>query len=102
MLALDDAVRVALAYRERHSDMLIVVLADHETGGMSLMPTASGELELRYAWTDHTLELVPLFAVGPGAERFGGLHRNDEIGRLLLDAVAPDRGTATAPPAERD
>jgi len=102
VMALDDAVREALAYRERRPETLIVVLGDHETGGMSLVPTPAGELEARYGWTDHTLELVPVFAVGPGTERFGGIHGNDEIGRFLLDAVAPDRRPATAPPAEPD
>ena len=37
---------------------------------------------------DHTAAFVPLFASGPGAERFGGLKENWEIGRLLLEAVA--------------
>jgi alkaline phosphatase len=42
---------------------------------------------LEYATGDHTGALVPLFAIGPGAERFGGLKENREIGRLLLEAV---------------
>ncbi len=31
--------------------------------------------------------LVPLFAIGPGSERLGGLKRNDEIGQSLIDLV---------------
>ena len=84
--ALDDAIRVAVEYRARRPDTLIVVVGDHETGGLSLVPR-SGGTEARYSYTDHTETLVPLFAVGPGAERFGGIHRNDEVGRLLLEAV---------------
>lgn len=84
--ALDDAVRVALEYGDRHPETLIVVAADHETGGLSLIPS-EGTIRANYGWTDHTATLVPLFAIGPGAERFGGLHRNDEIGRLLMEAV---------------
>ncbi len=86
ILSLDEAVAEALAYRERHPETLVVVLGDHETGGLSLVPV-EGRLEGRYASEDHTLSLVPVFAAGPGAERFGGIHTNDEIGRLLLAAV---------------
>jgi alkaline phosphatase len=36
-LALDDAVRAAVAFAEKHpSDTLIIVTADHETGGMTI------------------------------------------------------------------
>lgn len=37
VLALDDAVKVALKFQERHPDeTLVVVTGDHETGGMSM------------------------------------------------------------------
>ncbi|MEJ2203584.1 MAG: hypothetical protein P8170_05705 [Gemmatimonadota bacterium] len=45
------------------------------------------EPSVHYSTGDHTGSLVPLFAIGPGAERFGGLKENREIGRLLLEAV---------------
>ena len=36
VLALDDAVRVALEYQKTHPDTLVVTTGDHETGGMSM------------------------------------------------------------------
>jgi alkaline phosphatase len=87
MLSFDDAVRVALDYQARHPETLIVVTADHETGGVSLVPGPEREAIVTYATRDHTAALVPLFARGPEAERFGGLHDNREIGRLLMEAV---------------
>lgn len=36
VLALDDAVRVAVEYQKTHPDTLIVTTGDHETGGMSM------------------------------------------------------------------
>lgn len=43
VLALDDAVKVALAFQERHpDDTLVVVTGDHETGGMSMGFAATG------------------------------------------------------------
>ena len=88
MLDFDDAVRVALEYQERHPETLVVVTADHETGGLGLTPDRNRNVILRYSTRDHTAAFVPLFASGPGAERFGGLKENWEIGRLLLEAVA--------------
>ena len=37
--AFDDAVKVALAFRKRHPDTLVIVTGDHETGGFS--PTSA-------------------------------------------------------------
>jgi alkaline phosphatase len=45
---------------------------------------------LVYATTGHTAGLVPIFADGPGAEGFGGLLDNDEIGRRLISLVRSD------------
>jgi len=36
LLALDDAVRVALEFQKKHPDTLIVTTGDHETGGMTM------------------------------------------------------------------
>ncbi len=87
MLDLDAAIRTALAYRERHPETLIVVTGDHETGGLSVLANDEGDPELRYTTAGHTAALLPIFAVGPGAARFGGMHPNDEIGRILIEAV---------------
>ena len=65
----------------------MVVTADHETGGTSLVAGPGRSDLLRYSTGGHSAAFVPLFAVGPGAERFGGLKENREIGRLLLEAV---------------
>ena len=87
MLAFDDAVRLALDFRRRSPQTLVVVTADHETGGIGL-PTAERRTDsLQYTTEDHSAAFVPLFAVGPGAERFGGLKENREVGQLLLEAV---------------
>ena len=87
MLDLDAAIRMAVAYRKRHPETLIVVTGDHETGGMSVLMDDEGNPELRYTTGGHTAGLLPIFAVGPGAAQFDGLHGNDEIGNLLIAAV---------------
>lgn len=140
----DLAVGEVLEYQRRHPETLIVVLADHETGGLAIqleqdslaMAQAAAELTAaitvvrdagsardaptsaladttrhfmnrlarhlrrsairqgdsvslvaRYTTDEHTAQMIPLFAKGPGAERFGGILDNYRIGILLLDTV---------------
>jgi alkaline phosphatase len=88
VLDLDRAVAAAIDYSARHPETLIVVTADHETGGLSVVADSSGAFAATYAGNGHTAALVPLFARGPGAEPFGGLKSIDAVGRLLLDYVS--------------
>jgi alkaline phosphatase len=97
MLDFDQAIRVALEYQARRPETLIVITADHETGGLSLVQDRSGALEARYTTTSHTGSMIPLFARGPGAERFGGVKDNYRIGQLLRQVVEQAR---TAPEAK--
>lgn len=91
MLDFDRAIGAALEYQERHPETLIVVVADHETGGLAIEADRGGNLVARYTTRDHTAQMIPLFARGPGAERFGGLISNERVGELLMEAV---RGAA--------
>jgi alkaline phosphatase len=87
MSDLDEAIRVALRFRERHPETLIVMTADHETGGAALHVGRGGVHALSYTTAGHTAAMVPLFAIGPRANSFAGVHDGDEVGRLLRSAV---------------
>jgi alkaline phosphatase len=87
MLDLDATIRTAVAYRDRHPETLIVVTGDHEAGGLSVLANDSGGPELRYTTAGHSAAMLPIFAVGPGAERFAGIHANDAVGRALIESV---------------
>lgn len=87
MVTFDDAVHVALEYQEQHPETLLVVLGDHETGGLALQPDSLGAVVTMYTTTGHTAELVPVFARGPRAERFAGIITNSRVGELLHAAV---------------
>ena len=91
MAAFDDAVRVAVAYQDRHPETLIVVTSDHETGGMSITADSTGSVQAAYLTGSHTGELVPIFAHGPGAEWFGSVMPNERVGQLLLESVRRQR-----------
>jgi len=83
----DAAIRVALEFQARHPETLIVLTADHETGGLAIQRASNGELVAKYTTKNHTGSMIPLFAKGPGAERFGGVKENYQIGQLLLELV---------------
>jgi alkaline phosphatase len=88
MRAFNETVRVGLDYQRRHPETLIIVLGDHDTGGLAVLQDSTHQVPVAaYLTGDHTANLVPLFASGPGSQAFGGIIRNDRIGQLLLQAV---------------
>jgi alkaline phosphatase len=93
--ALDQAVAATTAAAQRDGGILVLVTADHETGGLSFFDAGPGRLEASWAARQHSGVPVPLFAYGPGAGRFTGLHDNTEISRLIAEVLgipAPDAG----------
>ncbi len=89
MRELDEAVSVILELAENHGDTLVLVAADHDTGGVGLV---EGDYDLERAdvrWTHdyHNSNFVPVFAFGPGAEDFTGLYDNTELARKIGAAL---------------
>ncbi len=89
MADFETALAAALDFAARDRHTLVVVTADHETGGLSLTgKTPDGsDMNAHWAGDDHTGAMVPLFAFGPGSTRFGGIHRNEEIGKRLMELI---------------
>ena len=78
-----------LDWAEKDGQTLVVVTADHETGGLTL---PDGDIEQginnpRYYWGSHTGCMVPVFAYGPGAERFSGIQQNTDIPRKIREIM---------------
>lgn len=88
MLDFDQTVAAALKFADEDGETLVVVTADHETGGLSLLDTnmAKGSLRGNFSTNDHTNIMVPVFAYGPGAENFMGVYQNNEIFHKILKA----------------
>ncbi len=91
VLDFDRAVGAALDYQAEHPATLVVVTADHETGGLALHANRAGKFVANYTTTGHTAEMVPLFAIGPGAERFGGIRDNHVVGQILIDLTGGEQ-----------
>jgi alkaline phosphatase len=86
---LDEAIEAVLEFADTAGDVLVLVTADHDTGGLGIVRGRYSEGRATIRWTSdgHTAQWVPLFAYGPGAERFGGVLDNTEIGRTVADLL---------------
>jgi alkaline phosphatase len=85
-LELDRSIGAALAFAAKNRNTLIIVTADHETGGMTLTGgnNKTGDVTAKFSSTDHTGICVPIFAFGPGAEQFTGFMENTEIAKKMM------------------
>ena len=82
------AIDVALAYAQEKGNTLVIVTADHETGGLT-MPDLQGKytnVSFSYSTTSHTCLPVIVYAYGPGAEQFTGWMQNTAVKGKILHA----------------
>lgn len=84
---LNDALKAALDFAKADGNTLIVVTADHETGGLAIQNPDDKNPGFKPQWTGggHTGNMVAIYAFGPGSERFSGTHDNTEIPRIFAD-----------------
>lgn len=87
LASFDEAVGVALDFAAKRGDTLVVVTGDHETGGLRIGESKSGNFRLEWSSPDHTGAAVPLFAYGPGSAAFAGFQDNTDVGAKLRAAV---------------
>lgn len=85
----DRAVKVAFDYADRNPGTLVIVTADHETGGLTLpsndsdFAASDSGIQYLYSSDGHTASLVPLFAYGTGAEHFSRVIDNTDISKII-------------------
>lgn len=89
MLDFDQAIGVVLRWMQQNPDTLLVITADHQTGGLSILDgdKEAGTVKGCFTTTGHNGLIVPVYAIGPGASVFGGIHENTEIHDLLQQAM---------------
>lgn len=85
----DKAVKAAYEFAKIDGHTLVLVTADHETGGLALNEGSLKDRTIKPAHTTghHTGIMVPIYAFGPGAQYFSGTLENikvNEYMRLLL------------------
>jgi alkaline phosphatase len=77
----DEAVGAAMDFVARDKHTLLVITADHETGGMAITSgkVRSKEMSINWISTRHTGVMVPVYAYGPGSDRFTGTFDDTQI-----------------------
>ena len=100
-LGFDEAISVALDFAESDEETLVIVTADHETGGMSVELSSSGKpgedgpfsmpdgKSFYVNWTTdyHTHVDVPVSAMGPGADMLSGNYENTHIFDVMYQVL---------------
>jgi alkaline phosphatase len=86
MLDFDQLIGEALRFADKNGETLVIVTADHETGGLTLLDgnTKKGYVDGHFSTDDHTAVMVPVFAYGPHALDFRGVYENTEIFNKIL------------------
>ena len=83
-----NAVQIALDYAKADGNTLVVVTADHETGGLTMIDRQGKytNVEFDYSTGSHTCLPVMVYAYGPGAEMFTGWMQNCDLKAKILKA----------------
>lgn len=99
VIALDEAVKAGMEFAKTDKDTLIMVVADHETGGLEVyldstdiydeegpfyMPDGT-EFYLRWDVSSHTDADVPVSAFGSGSDQLIGVNENIVIFDVMLE-----------------
>lgn len=85
----DRTIGAVLEWAARDGETLVVITADHETGGLTLVDgdLKEGRIVCKFSTDSHSGVMVPVYAFGPGAFEFTGLYENtavfDKIKKLL-------------------
>lgn len=88
----DRTINLALDFAKQHGNTLVIVTADHETGGLSLSSqkvfgrSDYNQISLTFSTGGHSASLIPVFAYGPGEELFQGIYQNSAIYHKMMEA----------------
>ncbi|MFX0183837.1 MAG: alkaline phosphatase [Candidatus Hodarchaeota archaeon] len=114
----NEAVRAAFSYAQNHSNTLLIVTADHETGGLTIVSEAlnttlpfplnnteengalrllrAGQINCLWEGTSHTAADVPFFGFGDSLANYNGKTiDNTEIFSMMYDHFYSDQASST-------
>ena len=89
----DAVVGLAFDYADSHPGTLVIVCADHDTGGMSIPSCKTdftlGEsgVEYNFGSTSHTATMTPALFYGTGADNFGAIIDNTDIAKKVSELL---------------
>jgi alkaline phosphatase len=94
MLGFMGAIEVAVEYAKTHEGTLVVVTADHETGGLSIVSADANfnlsEQGVEYRWTTngHSGVMIPIYLYGTAHESINGIVENTDIAKTLKSLIS--------------
>ncbi len=89
----ERAVKVAVDYANKTPGVLVVVSADHETGGMAIISNetdftlSDSGVEYKFATKGHSGTLIPIYLYGTGAEEINGIMENTELNEKMRNIL---------------
>lgn len=88
----DNAVGKVLDFAEADGHTLVIITADHETGGVTIIDgdIQTHKVKLNFSIKDHTPILIPVYSFGPGSENFNGIYENTEIFQKMRNSFGFD------------
>jgi len=92
MLDFNETIKIALDYADQNGETLVIITADHETGGYAII---EGELDGSsltggFSTKHHSASMIPVFAHGKGAKNFSGIYDNTQIFYKMMEAFGND------------
>lgn len=90
MLDFDKAIEEAIRFAEKDGHTLVLISADHETGGVALRggDPEKGFIRTAFASTGHTAITVPIYAYGPQSQQFRCFLENSDVSNLIVEILA--------------
>lgn len=87
----DRAIKKVLEFAKKDGNTLVIVTADHETGGLSLSGgnVSKGRVKGTFSTKGHSGTMVPVFSYGPHSNLFSGIYENTAIFDKMKQAVTP-------------
>lgn len=89
LLDFDRTIGDVLEWAAKDGHTLVVVTADHNTGALTLQDgnLEEGLIGVAFGSDSHNGIAVPVYAWGPGSDKFTGIKENGEWGQLIASFV---------------
>lgn len=92
MYDFEDMLHAVMDFAQRDGNTLVIVTADHESGGLTLKDGNIMYGTSRPTWSvkGHTGVMVPVFAYGPGSEYFAGVQENSDFYNKIMRLLSEE------------
>ena len=89
LLDFDRTIGDVLEWAAKDGHTLVVVTADHNTGALTLQDgnLEEGRIGVAFGNESHNGIAVPVYAWGPGSDKFTGIRENSDWGELIASFV---------------